>query len=125
MATGYATDINDEQWERLRPYVEPKKRRGPKSKVDRRSVINAIFDRLRTGCQGRLLPRDYPPWTQVAGYWRRWTVNGLWSRINAALREAARVKAGKQPCPSVGIIDSRIVKTAQKDPMRVDGRLSW
>ena len=114
MATGYATDITDEQWERLRPYVEPKTRRGPKSKVDRRSVINAIFYRLRTGCQWRLLPRDYPPWTQVAGYWRRWMANGLWSRINAALREAARVKAGKQPCPSVGIIDSRTVKTAQK-----------
>jgi transposase len=70
--------------------------------------------RLRTGCQWRLLPRDYPPWTQVAGYWRRWTANGLWSRINAGLREAARVKAGKQPCPTVGIIDSRTVKTAQK-----------
>lgn len=43
MTTGYATDITDEQWERLRPYVEPKKRRGPQSKVDRRHVINAIF----------------------------------------------------------------------------------
>ena len=84
LATGYATDITDEQWERLRPYVEPKKRRGPKSKVDRGRVINAIFYRLRTGCPWRLLPRDDPPWTQVADDWRRWMANGLGSRINAA-----------------------------------------
>jgi putative transposase len=84
LATGYATDITDEQWERLRPYVEPKTRRGPKSKVDRGRVINAIFYRLRTGCPWRLLPRDHPPWTQVAGDWRRWMANGLGSRINAA-----------------------------------------
>jgi len=114
MSIKYATDLTDEQWTILEPHVAVKKRRGPKSRVDKRGVVNAIFYRLRTGCQWRLLPKDYPNWEKVSGYWQRWSRNGRWEEINTALREAVRVKAGKNAVPTAAIIDSQSAKTAQK-----------
>ena len=91
-----------------------KKRRGPRSIVDLRSVMNAIFYLLRTGCQWRLLPEEYEPWTVVQGYFRRWTNGNKWEEINAVLRSKLRKSAGKEISPSVAIIDSKSVKTVQK-----------
>lgn len=110
----YDSDLNDAQWALLAPHIIKKKRRGPKSRVDLRAVVNAIFYRLRSGCQWRLLPKDYPAWPVVFGYWRRWQESGVWQRINTVLREEARVKAGRKAQPTAAIIDSRTVKTTQK-----------
>ncbi len=112
--SSYATDLTDAQWAMLEPLMPGKKRRGPKSRVKLRRIVDAIFYRQRTGCQWRLLPKDYPNWEKVSGYWQRWTRNGLWVRINTALREAMRVKVGRTPEPTAAIIDSQSVKAAQK-----------
>ncbi len=110
----YASDVTDEQWAVLEPHVKPKKRRGPKSRKEMRRVVNGIFYRLRTGCQWRMLPKEYGSWEAIYGYWYRWSRNGLWERINTQLREALRVKAGRKAQPSAAVIDSQSVKTAQK-----------
>ena len=110
----YATDLTDEQWSLMEPLMPRGKRRGPKSRVELRRVVDAIFYRQRTGCQWRLLPKEYPNWEKVSAYWNRWMRNGLWMRINTALREAVRIKVGRKPEPSAAIIDSQSVKTAQK-----------
>jgi putative transposase len=110
----YDSDVTDAQWEALEPHVKKRKRRGPKSRTDLRQVVNGIFYRLRTGCQWRMLPKEYGKWEQVSAYWYRWSANGSWERINAALREAVRVKAGRKPNPTAAIIDSQSVKTVQK-----------
>ena len=68
---------------------------------------------------------DFPPWLAVYMTFWRWRNSGLWERIRHELRKRVRVKAGRNPDPSLAIIDSQSVKTVQKDPMRVDGRLSW
>jgi putative transposase len=122
MSKQYATDLHDAEWAFLEPRIVAKKRRGPKSRVDLRGVINAIFYRLRTGCQWRLLPKEYPNWEKVSGYWQRWSRNGKWEKINADLREAERIKAGKKPNPTAAIIDSQSVKTAQKGGRAVTTR---
>jgi putative transposase len=114
MSQVYSTDMNDAQWALLEPHVVKKKRRGPKSQINLREVINAIFYRLRTSCQWRLLPKEYPDWSVVSGYWQRWQRNGLWTNINTALRETAREKAGRNITPTAAIIDSRTIKTVQK-----------
>ena len=66
---------------------------------------------VRTGCQWRLAPRDFPPWQTVYHYFRRWRLDGTWQRLNAALVAQLRRRAGRDPQPSAGILDSQSVKT--------------
>ena len=76
-------------------------------------IINAILYVVRTGCQWRMLPKDFAPWQTVYGYFRRWKRQGLWERINEALVKTVRVQAGRDPKPSAAIIDSQSVKTSE------------
>jgi putative transposase len=66
---------------------------------------------LKSGCPWRLLPRDFPPWTTVYFWFRRWRIDGTWERLNAALREHLRTRLGRNPQPSAAIVDSQSVKT--------------
>ena len=79
-----------------------------------REVINAILYLDRTGCQWRALPHEFPPWSTVWSYFRKWRNDGTCKRMHTALREAVRQKAGRQPTPSAAIIDSQEVQTTQK-----------
>jgi putative transposase len=118
----YNSDVTDEQWAILLPHLVRKKRRGPKSRQDLRRVVNAIFYRLRTGCQWRMLPKEYGPWEPIYGYWYRWSTSGLWEKINTVLRETLREKAGRKRQPTGAVIDSQSVKTAQKGGSAVSTR---
>lgn len=110
----YDSDVTDAQWGALEPHIKKRKRRGPKSRTDLRQVVNGIFYRLRTGCQWRMLPKEYGKWEKVSAYWYRWSANGTWERINTCLREKIRIKEGRKPKPTAAIIDSQSVRTAQK-----------
>src|SRR5258705_8153532 len=110
----YPSDLTDAQWERLAPLIPPAKPGGRPRSVDIRAVVDAIFSRIKTGCQWRQLPRDFPPWGTVAGYDRIWRRNGTWEAIHDAVREQVRVKAGREATPSAAIIDSQSVKTTEK-----------
>jgi putative transposase len=76
-----------------------------------RLVLNAIFYLDRTGCAWRYLPREYPPWETVYGYFRRWRQSGLWRRLNDRLRSRVRQAEGRVSQPSAAILDSQSVKT--------------
>ena len=82
--------------------------------MDIRAIVNAIFYLLRTGCQWRLLPKEFPPWGTVWWYFRRWRREGLWVHIHRALYQLVRAKAGRRPGPSVVIMDGQSVKTTEK-----------
>jgi putative transposase len=110
----YPSDLTDAQWQHLVPLIPPAKPGGRPRVVDIRAVVDAIFYRTKTGCQWRQMPRDFPPWSTVAGYYRIWRRNGRWQTIHDALREQVRVKAGREPTPSAAIIDSQSVKTTEK-----------
>ena len=67
----------------------------------------------RTGCQWRMLPKDFPPFTTVQGYFYGWRDTGLFEKINFELLLQAREAAGREASPSAGVIDTQSVKTTE------------
>ena len=91
-----------------------------------RAAMNAIFYLLRTGCPWHYLPRDpCPPRSTVFNIFRKFQCEGVWERIWEELLAALREQLGREASPTAANIDSRSVKSAEKDPMRVDGGRSW
>ncbi len=116
MENAYPTDLSDPQWglvEPLLPAHDPKK--GGRPRVwGLREILSAIFYIEKTGCQWRMLPKDFPPKETVWQQFRRWRDEGTLEAIRLALNQGLRRKAGKSPRPSAVIADSQSVKTAQK-----------
>ncbi len=108
----YQTDLKYTEWERIQEYF-PTHKRGRPRKWELWLIVNAILYVTRTGCQWRMLPKDFPPWQTVYGYFRRWTQAGLWEQINTALVNQVRTQAGRSPNPSAAVIDSQSVKTSE------------
>lgn len=110
----YPSDLTDEQWQLIEPHIPPAKPGGRPRKVNMRCIINGLMYFTRTGCQWRMLPREFGPWPTVHDYYRRFRRDGTWRKIHDVLREQVRREAGRKPTPSAAIIDSQSVKTAEK-----------
>ena len=82
----------------------------------RRAIVNAILYLDRTGCAWRYLPKDFPPWQTVYGYFAAWRDDGTLQRIHDQLREAARTAAGRNITPTAAVIDSQSVRAADTVP---------
>jgi transposase len=109
----YASDLSDQEFAIIARHVAQKDGSGKKRTVNIREILNAIFYRVKTGCQWRMLPTDFPAWNHVWYYYRTWRNDGTWDRINTLIRREVRSKAGRDPEPSVAIIDSQSVKTTE------------
>jgi putative transposase len=109
----YPTDLTTQEWQHLADFFPAVRGRGRPRKWEPWVILNALLYVTRTGCQWRLLPRDFPPWPTVYGYFWRWTQTGLWERLNTMLVKTARQQAGRNPQPSAAIIDSQSVKTSE------------
>ena len=109
----YPTDLTDAQWALLAPWLSARAWTGRPRTVDLREVVNAVFYLLRTGCQWRHLPHDFPPWCTVRYYYDLWLWNGTWVRINTALCAADRERRGREAQPSAAIIDSQAAKATE------------
>ena len=108
----YLTDLSDAEYACLAPYLPPARPRGRPRLRPVREILDAIYYVLRSGCQWRLLPAEFPPWRTVYHYFRIWRLDGTWERIHTARRERLRVRAGRDPQPSAAIVDSQSVKTS-------------
>ena len=97
MKRSYSTDLTDAQWQCLKPHVPAPSKRGRPRIHGTRIILDAIFYVLRSGCPWRLLPREYPPWCTVYHYFRRWSLDGTWERVNHTIRELLRARLGRVP----------------------------
>ena len=109
----YPTDLTDAQWEKLLPYLPKPSPVGRPLKWEMRSIINAMFYIVKSGCQWRMLPHQMPPWQTVYSHFRKWKIDGTWFMIHQALHNQTRRDVGKVPSPTVAIIDSQSVKTTE------------
>ena len=114
----YPTDLSDAEWHILEPLIPAPKPGGRPPKWSRRLILDGIFYVVRSGCQWRLLPREFPPWRTVHYYFRQFRLDGTWERLNTALRERERVRQGRDPQPSGCIMDSQSVKTTSVGGIR-------
>jgi len=73
---------------------------------------------LRTGCQWRLLPREFPGWSTVYHYFQAWKNAGVWTCIQRSMYQQVRRQAGRAACPSVVIMDGQSVKTTERGGIR-------
>lgn len=112
MDTNYPSDLTDEQWQLIQPLL-PKVAKTGRRPVDRRWVLNAILYLNRSGCQWRQLPGDFPNWKTVYTVFWRWRKSGVWKEIHDALARQVRKAEGKEPTPSVAIVDSQSIRTAE------------
>lgn len=109
----YASDLRNAEWKLIEPLMPERRRLGRRRKVDLRRVVEAILYIVTTGCQWRQLPRHFPPFTTVQGYFYRWIREGRWEAMNHILVILSREQDGREATPSAGIIDSQSVKTAE------------
>jgi putative transposase len=111
MRKPYPTDLSDDEWNYIEPHMPALKGFGRPRVHSPREILDAIFYILRSGCQWRLLPHDFPRWPTVYHYFRKWRLDGTWEKINRAIRERLRVRLKRNPQPSAAIVDSQSVKT--------------
>jgi putative transposase len=113
MRKSYPTNLTDSEWQSLKSHLPTPQKRGRPRIHSFREIMDAIFYVLKSGCQWRLLPCDFPPWETVYHYFRRWSLDGTWERVHHTIRERLRASLGRTPQPSAAIVvDSQSAKTS-------------
>lgn len=102
--------MTDSQWKIIEKILKDKRKR-PRHNL--REVFNAIFYVVKTGCQWRMLPREFGPWTSIYYYYERFRRLGVIEKIHNELRKRVRNSQGRHQEPSCCIIDSQSVKTTR------------
>ena len=109
----YASDLTNEEWALIEPYLPDARRLGRPRKTDMREVMNAILYIASSGCSWRLLPKCFPPFSTIQNYFYRWRDERLLEKINHHLLFVMRELSGRSPQPTAGVIDSQSVKTTE------------
>ena len=110
----YPSDLTDEEWALVEPLIPPAKRGGNKRRVDVREIVNGIMNILSTGCQWRAIPKDLPPRSTLFDYLDLWSYDGTLDRLHHELYIKCREREKREASPTMCIIDSQSVKSAEK-----------
>ena len=104
----YPSDLTDEQWALIEPHL-PIYANGRPRTTSLRDVVDAILYLLRTGCQWRYLPKDFPPKSTVWRYFDQWRHNGTLEAIHDALRRKVRAQEKPYAPRTTASVDSQSV----------------
>jgi len=108
----YPSDLTDAQWALIEPvFIRRVGKYGNRAKWSKRLLVDAVLYLVKTGCQWRMLPKEYPPHNTVHAFFRRMRLSGVWEEIVSILVAKTRVLAGRSAYPSYVIVDSQSVKT--------------
>lgn len=110
----YPSDVTEEEWAVIAPLIPPARRGGRQRSVNIREVFNGVLYVLSTGCQWRAIPKDLPPRSTLFHYLTGWEADGTLRRIQGELYRQCRAQAGRRADPTVAILDSQSVKSAEK-----------
>ena len=106
----YPSDVTDKQWELIKEHFDTGNY-GKSRKYSQRILINAVFYVMKTGCQWRFLPKEYPSWKTVYSFYKRAKDRNIWEAMMKDLVKKSRIKMGRNADPSYSLIDSQSVKT--------------
>src|SRR5438045_2084969 len=114
----YPSDVSDDEWSFVAPYLTLMKEDAPQREHDLREVFNGLRWIVRTGAQWRMMPHDLPPWAAVYQQTQRWLKAGVFEVIVDDLRAVLRLAQGRNAEPSAAIIDSRTLQSTPESGHR-------
>jgi transposase len=114
----YPSDVTDEEWALVAPYLTLMAEDAPQRSHSLRQVFNGLRWMVRSGAPWRMLPRDLPPWQVVYQQTRRWLKAGVFEALVHDLRELLRVATGRQARPSAAVFDSRTLQSSPESGAR-------
>jgi transposase len=114
----YPSDVSDEEWAFVAPYLALVRADAPQRRHDLREVFNALRWLVRTGAAWRYLPNDFPPWQAVYQQTQRWLAAGCFEAIVDDLRAVLRVADGRRPQPTAVILDGRTLRSTPESGHR-------
>ena len=111
----YPSDVTDEEWAFVAPYLTLMTEDAPQRRHDLREVFNALRWIVRTGAQWRYLPTNFPPWAAAGALWaqqtQRWLAAGVFAAMVHDLRALLRWTEGRADDPTAAIVDARTVQS--------------
>ena len=116
--TPYPSDVSDEEWAFLAPYLTLMREDAPQRDHPLREVFNALRYLVRGGIAWRMMPNDLPPWYTVHQQTQRWIGAGVFNDIVHDLRCLLRLAAGRNENPSADIFDSRTLQSTTESGAR-------
>lgn len=114
----YPTDVKDDEWEFVAPYLALIREDAPQREHDLRELYNALRWIVRSGAPGRMIPNDLPPWAAVYQEVQRWIKAGVFEDMVHDLREVLRVSAGREEQPTAVVVDSRTLQSTPESGHR-------
>jgi putative transposase len=115
MVGRYSSDLSDQEWEIVEGFFNARRgKQGRPPPRDLREVLNGIFYVTKNGCTWADLPKDFPDWKRVYNFYSRLKLSGKLESLWQSLHGKVRVQAGRDPVPSLGIIDSQSVRSCSQ-----------
>jgi transposase len=114
----YPSDVSDEEWEFLAPYLALVREDAPQREYDLREVFNGLRWIVRTGSAWRYMPHDLPPWEAIYQQTQRWIRAGVFEEIVHDLRVLLRLSQSRAPDPQATILDSRTLRSTPESGHR-------
>lgn len=106
----YPSDVTDEEWAFVAPYLTLMREEAPQREHGLREVFDGLRWIVRTGSPWRYLPNDLPPWEAVYQQSQRWIAAGAFEQMAHDLRQILRLMDGRAPDPSAAVLDSRTLQ---------------